>query len=458
MENRRLALRGDLLDFTGVPTLNDTGMNAVRYRPDHWLLIENGRIVGAQPGSQQPDPSYQREDHRGRVLLPGFIDTHVHSPQLDVIGAYGAQLLDWLNDYTFPAELAYANPELAEAGAHRFLDALISHGTTSALIYPTVHKHSADRLFAAAEQRNMRIITGKVMMDRNAPPDLCDKLPESEADCRDLIERWHGKGRNSYAVTVRFAPTSTPEQIAGAARMLQVDPSLYMQTHVAENRNEVKWVAELFPEARSYLDVYVRAGLLHNRSVLGHAIWLDEHDRKALRETGAIIAHCPTSNFFLGSGLFDWQANIDAGIPVTLATDVGAGTSLCQLRTMGDAYKVQAMLNRGLTAWAALYSATRGTAIALGLDDEIGSFEPGRMADVCAWDLAVGPVADRRMEVARELHEKLFFWITMGDERNLAATYVAGERRYQRGSEGRQSGHRQDHTTWAQQRAMQQQQ
>jgi len=429
---KRLALRGDLLDFSAAPSLTDTSMKTVRFRPDHWLLIDGGRIVGAQPGSQLPDPSWWREDHSGRLIMPGFIDTHVHSPQLDVIGSYGAQLLDWLNNYTFPAELAYANPELAEAGSHRFLDALISHGTTTALIYPTVHKLSADRLFAAAHARNMRIVTGKVMMDRHAPRELCDRQPDSERDCRELIERWHGKGRNAYAVTVRFAPTSTPEQIAVAARLLKEDPSLYMQTHVAENRNEVRWVGELFPEARSYLDVYLRGGLLHERSVLGHAIWLDANDRAALHETGAVIAHCPSSNLFLGSGLFDWQANLDAGVEVTLATDVGAGTSLCQLRTMGDAYKMQAMLNQGLTAWAALYSATLGTAIALDMDDEIGSLEPGRMADVCAWDLAVGPAAERRMAVAKELHEKVFSWITMGDERNLAATYVAGLRRYER--------------------------
>jgi len=429
---KRLALRGDLLDFSAAPSLTDTSMKTVRFRPDHWLLIDGGRIVGAQPGSQLPDPSWWREDHSGRLIMPGFIDTHVHSPQLDVIGSYGAQLLDWLNNYTFPAELAYADPELAEAGSHRFLDALISHGTTTALIYPTVHKLSADRLFAAAHARNMRIVTGKVMMDRHAPRELCDRQPDSERDCRELIERWHGKGRNAYAVTVRFAPTSTPEQIAVAARLLKEDPSLYMQTHVAENRNEVRWVGELFPEARSYLDVYLRGGLLHERSVLGHAIWLDANDRAALHETGAVIAHCPSSNLFLGSGLFDWQANLDAGVEVTLATDVGAGTSLCQLRTMGDAYKMQAMLNQGLTAWAALYSATLGTAIALDMDDEIGSLEPGRMADVCAWDLAVGPAAERRMAVAKELHEKVFSWITMGDERNLAATYVAGLRRYER--------------------------
>jgi len=432
---KRLALRGDLLDFSAAPSLTDTSMKTVRFRPDHWLLIHGGRIVGAQPGSQLPDPSWWREDHSGRLIMPGFIDTHVHSPQLDVIGSYGAQLLDWLNNYTFPAELAYADPELAEAGSHRFLDALISHGTTTALIYPTVHKLSADRLFAAAHARNMRIVTGKVMMDRHAPRELCDRQPDSERDCRELIERWHGKGRNAYAVTVRFAPTSTPEQIAVAARLLKEDPSLYMQTHVAENRNEVRWVGELFPEARSYLDVYLRGGLLHERSVLGHAIWLDANDRAALHETGAVIAHCPSSNLFLGSGLFDWQAMASAHAAVSLASDVGGGTSLSMLRTMADAYRVQALRGVRLSAFKALHTATLGAARALRLEREIGRLEPGCLADITLWDWAVGPVATARDALARDLHERLFAWMMLGDERNLVTTLVAGRTQYKRRSD-----------------------
>lgn len=435
MESKRIALRGDLLDFIDTPALDDCTTRCVRFREDHWLLIENGRITGAQPADQTPDQSYEQRDYRGKIIMPGFIDSHVHMPQIDIIGAYGARLLDWLNFYTFPAEMAYADPETATLGAERFLDALLSHGTTTAMIYPTMHKHSADLLFKAAEDRNMRIITGKIMMDRNAPAALCDASPEQSADeSRELAEKWHGRGRASYCVTVRFAPTSTNQQLAAAAQLVKEDPSYYLQTHVAENRNEVQWVSELFPEARSYLDVYQRHNLLHRRSVLGHCIWLDQEDRKVMHETGAVVAHCPTSNFFLGSGLFDWQASIDAQVPVSLATDVGAGTSLCQLRTMGDAYKVQSMLNRGLSAWKALCAATYGSAKALGLDHEIGSLEVGRLADVCAWDLGGDPVADRRLALARDLHDKLFFLVTTGDERNLVATYVAGEMLYDRDS------------------------
>jgi guanine deaminase len=429
---RRLALRGDLLDFTAAPGWADTGLHGVRFRPDHWLLVEGGRIVGAQPGAQLPDAGWTRHDHRGRLVLPGFIDTHVHSAQVEVIASYGAELLSWLNAYTFPAEARHADRAYAEAGAACFLDALLAHGTTSAVVFPTVHKESADALFAGAQQRGMRIVAGKVLMDRNAPPELCDDVVQAERDCVELIERWHGRGRLAYAVTVRFAPTSSPEQLAMAGRLRQSWPGVYLQTHLAENRDEVRWVRELFPAARSYLDVYARAGLLDGRSVLAHGIWLDDADRAALRDSGAQIAHSPSSNLFLGSGLFDWRAAEEAGVAVSLASDVGGGTSLALPRAMADAYKVQALAGQRLTAWTALHAATRGAALALGLADEIGSLEAGSLADLCVWDWAVGPVARRRMEVARELHERAFAWMTLADERNLAAAFVAGVERHAR--------------------------
>lgn len=422
----RLALRGDLLDFTGAPEWGVTESPVVRFRPGHWLLIEGGRIVGAQP--DMPDASWARHDHGGQLILPGFIDTHVHSPQLDVIASYGTELLDWLNTYTFPAEQRYADAAEAQAGAARFLDALLAHGTTSAVVFPTVHKTSIEALFAAAQARGMRLVTGKVLMDRHAPEGLRDDVAQAERDCVDLIQRWHGTGRLSYAVTVRFAPTSSPEQLAMAGALCRAHEGVYMQTHVAENRDEVRWVKELFPEARSYLDVYARAGLLGPRSVLAHGIWLDDDDRAVLRASGAHIAHSPSSNLFLGSGLFDWRAAEAAHARVSMATDVGGGTSLCQLCSLQDAYKIQAMRGERLTAWKGLHAATLGAAEALSLDHEIGSLEPGRMADICVWDWAAGPVAQRRLSLARDLHEEVFAWMTLGDERNLVATYVAGLR------------------------------
>ena len=430
LHSTRLALRGDLLDFTGAPAWGDVDSAAVRFRPDHWLLVEDGRIQGAQ--LEAPDASWSRQDHRGKLILPGFIDTHVHMPQLEVIASFGTELLDWLNTYTFPAETRFADPAYSQAGAALFTDALLAHGTTSAVVFPTVHKVSVDALFTEARQRGMRVIAGKVLQDRHSPDGLRDDVAQAERDCIELIERWHGVDRLAYAVTVRFAPTSTPAQLAMAGALCAADASLYMQTHVAENRAEVQWARELFPEARSYLDVYARAGLLHPRSVLAHGIWLDDADRAALRDSGAQIAHSPSSNLFLGSGLFDWRAADKAHFAVSLGSDVGGGTSLSMVRTMADAYKVQAMAGERLTAWQALHAATLGAAQALHLADEIGSLEPGRMADVCVWDWAADPVAERRLSVARSLHEKAFAWMTMADDRNLVATLVAGVARFTR--------------------------
>jgi guanine deaminase len=428
----RVALRGDLLDFTATPAWGDTGSAAVRLRPDHWLLIEGSRIVGAQ--AEPPDAGWERIDHRGCLVLPGFIDAHVHGPQIDMIASYGAELLEWLQAYTYPAELRHGEPAAARAGAERFVDALLEHGTTAAVVMPTVHKVSADALFAAAHARGMRLVAGKVLMDRHAPPGLTDDVAQAERDCRALIERWHGRDRLAYAVTVRFAPTSTPEQLAMAGALCAADPSLYLHTHLAENRSEVDWVAQLYPQARSYLDVYARAGLLHRRSVFAHGIWLDDADRAELAASGAVVAHSPSSNLFLGSGLFDWRALAEQGGAVAMASDVGGGTSLSMQRTLADAYKVQALRGERLTAWVALHAATRGAARALGLDDEVGSLESGCTADVCVWDWACGPVAQRRDALAQDLHERVFAWLTLSDERNLVCARVAGVERFRRGA------------------------
>jgi len=435
----RLIVRGDLLDFT-----DDPGFAApdeapgVRWREDHRVFVEGGRIVAVLP-SDAPLPAgwhgVPEQDHRGRLVLPGFIDTHVHCPQLDVIASYGTELLDWLNTYTFPAERRYADPEVSRVGAERFLHALWAHGTTSAVVFPTVHKVSAEALFERAHAHDMRLITGKVLMNRFAPDGLLDDVEQAEQDCLDLIARWHGQGRQAFAVTVRFAPTSTPEQLVMAGELCRSQPGVYMQTHVAENRSEVKWVSELFPDARSYLDVYDRDGLIGPRAVLAHGIWLDERDRAVLRERGAQIAHCPSSNLFLGSGLFDWAQAQREGLNVSLASDVGGGTSLSMHRNMADAYKIQAMQGTRLSAWKALHTATLGAAQALGLAHEVGRIEPGCMADFAVWKWAQGDVAVHRDKLARDshgsLHERVFAWMTLGDERNLVRTLVAGQTVFQ---------------------------
>lgn len=437
----RLAFFGDLLDFTADPGFAAPSLApGVRHRPEHWLLVEDGRIVAVQ--AEAPGPDWQPVRHPGRLLTPGFIDTHVHAPQLDVIASHGLALLDWLETYTFPAERRYADPAVAAEGAVRFLDALLAHGTTAAVVFPTVHAVSVDTLMAEAAARGMRLIAGKVLMDTHAPDGLRDDVEQAERDCRALIRRWHGHGRLAYAVTVRFAATSSRAQLAMAGRLCAEEPTLYMQTHVAENTEEVRWVGELFPEARSYLDIYHRHGLLHPRAVLAHGIWLDAEDRALLADTGAQIAHSPSSNLFLGSGLFDWAGATEAGYRVSMASDVGGGTSLSMLRTMGDAYKIQALRGTRLSAWKALHTATLGGAEALGLAGEIGHFSPGCLADLAVWDWACGPVAAHRDAIAcarptgpqhspqAALHERLFAWMTLGDERNLVETWVAGVRRH----------------------------
>ncbi|MFG6447091.1 guanine deaminase [Roseateles sp. BYS180W] len=421
---QRLALKGNLLDFTAKPQWAHLDDGAVRWRPEHWLLIEDGRIVGAQ--TQDPGEGWLRQDYGQRLLLPGFIDTHVHAPQLEVMASYGTELLDWLQRYTFPAEMRFGDPEVAQEGAERFIQVLLAHGSTSAVVFPTVHKHSAQALFEAARSRGMRLITGKVLMDRHAPDGLRDDVQQAREDCEDLIARYHGVDRLAYAVTVRFAPTSTPEQLAMAGALCRSDASLYMQTHVAENRSECAWVAELFPQARSYLDVYEQAGLLHPRAVMAHGIWLDEQDRAVLRQRGAHVAHCPSSNLFLGSGVFDWRAAHESGLAVSLASDVGAGTSLNLLRNLGDAYKLQALGGQRLSAWVGLHAATLGAAEALSLSHEIGHLSEGTMADVCVWDWSCGAVDAWRQSRAAALHERVFAWMNLADERHLHACYVAG--------------------------------
>jgi guanine deaminase len=433
LKPERWAVFGNLLDFTADPGFGAPMQAAgVRYRPQQWLLIDGSRIVSVQP--TPPGEDWRRVLHPDRFILPGFIDTHVHSPQLDVVASYGTGLLEWLNTYTFPAERRYADPQIAHDGAQRFIQALFANGTTAACVFPTVHPVSVETLFETAQHHHMRLITGKCLMDRNAPEGLRDDVAQAEADCERLIDRWHGQDRLAYAVTVRFAPTSTPAQLAMASQLLRRHPQLYMQTHVAETLDEVKWVETLFPEAHSYLDVYHRAGLLNERTVLAHGIYLTAQDHVQLHAVGAHIAFCPSSNLFLGSGLLNWQALHEAEVAVSMGSDVGGGPRLCMLHTFQDAYKTLALQGQRLTAWKALYTATLGAAQALKLTQEIGSLTPGTMADFTVWDWAsdANPVAAHRDTLCHELHERFFAWMMLADERNLHSTFVAGAQVYAR--------------------------
>lgn len=397
---------------------------------DGGLLVEDGRVLAAADAATllaTLQPGTEVIDHRGRLLLPGFIDTHVHASQLDVIASYGTQLLDWLTRYTFPAERRFADWEHGARQADLFLDQMLAAGTTTASVFPTVHAQSVDVFFAAARRRRLRMLAGKVMMDRNCPDYLRDDVASAERDSRALIARWHGKERLGYTLTPRFAPTSTSAQLEMAGRLFREFPGIGLQSHLAENRDEIRWVAELFPGSRSYLDVYDRAGLLGPGAIYGHAIHIDDADRARMAATGSAIAFCPTSNLFIGSGLFDLEAARAVGIRVGLATDVGGGTSLSMLRTLADAYKVLQLRGQNLNPWRGFYLATLGGAEALRLEDRIGNFTPGKEADFIVLDFAATPLLAHRTGIAADFAERLFALMILGDERAVAATYVLGE-------------------------------
>ena len=422
------AFRGEILDFRGDPRRDP---DALRHLQDGILLVSEGKVSGVKPaaeGIESLPPDTIVEDHRGRLIMPGFIDAHIHYPQTDVIASHGRQLLDWLNDYTFPAEAAFGDAANGGEAAGFFLDELLRNGTTTAAVFSTVYPESVDAFFGAASARGLRMISGKVMMDRNCPEFLRDTAASSYEDSAALIERWHGKGRLGYAVTPRFAVSSSEEQLRLAGRLLDEHPGVFMQTHIAENRDEIRWVAELFPWSKSYLDVYDRYGLVRKGALYGHCIHYDDADWKRMSASGAVAVHCPNSNLFLGSGLFDYDRAHDAGAPVALATDVGGGTSFSMLRTMHEAYKVAQMGGRKMDSLDAFYLATLGGAKTLGIDHLIGSFETGREADFIVLDMGATALLKRRSNLARTIGEKLFVLMMLGDDRAVAATYIQGVR------------------------------
>ena len=423
------AYRGSLLHFLGDPGDGADG-SAVQYFDDGLLVVENG-LVKAAGEARDLLPTLpaaaQVVDHTGRLLMPGFIDTHIHYPQTDIIAAYAAQLLDWLDDHAFPAERRFADAGHAAESSRFFLDELMRNGTTTALVFGTVHAVSVDAFFAEAEARNLRMIAGKVLMDRNCPEYLRDTPDGGYRDSSSLIEKWDRRGRLHYAITPRFAITSSDAQLESAGRLATEHPGVFVHSHVAENVNEVKWARELFPQARSYLDVYEHFGLLRERAVYAHCIHLDDEDRSRMAQTGAAAAVCATSNLFLGSGLFDFAAARHAGMRTGLGTDVGGGTSFNMLRTLAETYKVAQMGGHRLTAWRGFYLATLGGAKALGLDDRIGSFAPGREADFIVLRMDSTPLIARRMKTARTPAEKLFALMMLGDDREIGATYIMGE-------------------------------
>ncbi|HEX6795174.1 MAG TPA: guanine deaminase [Casimicrobiaceae bacterium] len=423
------AIRGALLTFEGDPFVDDT--QACRYEPDAIVAMVDGRIadcgaVAVVAGRLPRDTPITH--YRDSLISAGFIDAHVHYPQLPVIGAGGKPLLEWLTSHTFPAEARYADIDYARDVAVRYVDENLRHGITTAAVFGTVHPQSIDALFEECAKRGMRMIGGKALMDRHAPADLLDSASRGYDESKALIARWHQRDRLVYAITPRFAATSTPEQLEAAAALWRETPGAYLQSHVAENRTEVQWIASLFPNDARYLDVYDRFGLLGPRAIYAHGIHLDDVDFARLAETGTALAHCPTSNNFLGSGLFALHRARAARRPVNVAlgTDLGAGTSFSMLRTMQAASEIAHLQGRPLSPLRAWWLATQGAARALDLDDAIGTVAPGREADLVVIDLRSTPLIDFRMRDVERIDDALGVQMALGDDRAIRATYLQG--------------------------------
>jgi len=425
----RQAFRSSILHCLSDPG-EESFASAYEFFDDGLLIVEDGnvaRVGHAATLLQGLAEDVLLTELPGKLIVPGFVDCHVHFPQLDIIASYGEQLLDWLQRYAYPAEMRFSDPDHAREVATVFVDELLKNGTTTALVFGTVHPHSADAIFEAAEARDMRLIAGKVLMDCNCPDELKDDAASAYIDSKALIERWHGRGRLGYAITPRFALTSTEAQLAAAGKLAREYPDVWVHTHLAENENEVEQIARQFPSSRSYLDVYDQFGLLRERAVFAHCLHVDDNDRACMASKGGAAAFCPTSNLFLGSGLFDFSAMRAANVRCGLGTDVGGGTSLSLLKTASEAYKVLHLQNHALPATRALYLATLGAAEALYLDDKIGNFLPGKEADFVVLDPDGSSLTARRTAATDTIEEVLFALLTLADDRHIEATFVRGK-------------------------------
>jgi guanine deaminase len=423
-----LLLRGRVLTFRDDPGLEDHA-GSYTYIEDGALLISSGRIAKLGDYSSvrlRASASVQVIDHRPCLILPGLIDTHLHFPQVQVIGSYGTQLLDWLNRYTFVEEQRFANANHASRIATAFFDEQIRHGTTTSVSFCTVHKESAEAYFTEAARRNMCMIGGKVLMDRNAPEQLRDTPQSAYDDTKALIEKWHRKGRAHYAISPRFAITSTDAQLAAVQALAREFPDCYIQTHLSENHDEIALTKSLFPWARDYTDVYEHYDLLGPKSLFGHCIHLGPREIEALGQSNSVAVFCPTSNLFLGSGLYDRNGLMGSDVRTAIATDIGGGTSYSMLRTLDEGYKVLQLRGQKLSPLSSFYMATLGNARALSLEDRIGTLEEGTDADIIVLDSSATPAMRLRCETVQTLAEELFVLQTLGDDRAVAEVYVAG--------------------------------
>lgn len=421
-----MLITGRTLAFDGDPFAE--GPSAARVNPRGAVLVENGRVAAVgDAGDMRADHPEAAVDDRGDALISaGFVDAHVHYPQTAVIASWGKRLIDWLNHHTFPEEAKFGDPARARMIADRYLDLALSHGTTSMASFCTVHPESADAFFSAAEARGMAVWGGKTCMDRNAPEDLRDTADSAYRDSKALLERWHGRARCRYVVTPRFSPTSTPEQLEALAALWSEHPDCLMQTHLSEQAEEVAWALELHPGARDYLDTYEAQGLLREGAVFGHAIHLEPRERERIREAGAALAHCPTSNTFIGSGLFDLARARAGGMRVGLATDIGGGSSFSMLRTMAAAYEIGQLSGRAPHPSELWWLATEGSADALMALGEVGALRAGAAADLIAVDLASTPAIAQRAAEADTFWDEVFPTIMMGDDRAISGVWIGG--------------------------------
>lgn len=420
-------LRGRVLSFVGEPQGFDDHAS-YRYLEDGAISISGGKIVAVGDFSPALAAGAEVIDHRPHLIVPGFIDLHLHYVQSQMIASYAGSLLEWLNTYTFVEEQKFGRQGHASAVAAAFFDELIRNGTTTAAAYCSVHPQSVDAYFAEAERRNMLMIGGKVMMDRNAPEALRDTPQSGYDDTRALIARWHGRGRGLYAISPRFAITSTPEQLAASRTLVADYPACYVQTHLSENTAEINFSMQLYPGSPDYAGIYEDYGLLGPKTLLGHAIHLNHREAGVLAETGSVAVFCPTSNLFLGSGLFDRDRLLQAGVRIGVATDIGGGTNFGMLATMDEAYKVLQLRGQRLTPFNSFYMMTLGNARALSLDGIIGAIAPGNAADLVVLDAGATPAMAMRKATVQTLAEELFLLQTLGDDRSIAEVYVAGAR------------------------------
>ncbi len=403
---------------------------AVRHERRGAVAIADGKIAAVGPADdiRAAHPGAEVTDYGDALISPGFIDAHAHYPQTAIIASWGKRLIDWLNAFTFPEEMRFGDAAHAREIAARYFDLTLAAGTTTTVSYCTIHPESVDAYFTEARRRGLRALGGKTCMDRNAPDGLRDTAKTAHDQSRALLEKWHGVDRLGYVITPRFAPTSTPEQLEALGALWADHPEVLMQTHLSEQTEEIAWVAELFPEARDYLDVYDRFGLLGKGALMGHSIHLGPRERARLKEAGASLIHCPTSNTFIGSGLFDMAGLMAEGQTVGLATDTGGGSSFSMLRTMAAAYEVGQLRGTALHPAQLWWLATQGSARALHLDDRIGTLAPGMEADLAVVDLASTPAIAQRAARADDLWQAVFPTIMMGDDRAIRATWVRGKK------------------------------